>query len=202
MGLSNISDLRRKEIVEAFYKTAINEGLENTSIAKIAKSLDIQPSLIVHYYKSKDELVTALIDYCLELYLQLFEKAYASKKNPSEVLHALINRLFSKDWNDLFDDGVYYSAYAMVFREPDIQEKFSKIHKTLRLKFSTLLKECDEMGLIDFKDPTQSANLVFSLLDGTYFFINMLDSVKEQNEHLKQSKKLAFQILGLNKTID
>lgn len=197
MGLSNISDLRKKEIVQAFYKTAINEGLENTSIAKIAKSLDIQPSLIVHYYKTKDDLVTALIDYCLELYLQIFEKAYAIHITPSEVLLALLNRMFSKDWNELFDDGVYYSAYAMVFREPEIRDKFSKIHKTLRSNFSILLQECDALGTIDCKDPDQSANLIFSLLDGTYFFINMLESVKEQNDHLKKSKQLAFNILGM-----
>lgn len=197
MGLSNISDLRKKEIVQAFYKTAINEGLENTSIAKIAKSLGIQPSLIVHYYKSKDELVTALIDHCLELYLQIFEKAYASNKNPSEVLLALINRMFSKDWNELFDDGVYYSAYAMVFREPEIREKFSKIHKALREKFSTLLKECQDEGIIQIEHAGHSANLIFSLLDGTYFYINMLATDKEQKEHLKHSKKLASQILGL-----
>ncbi|MDX5479767.1 TetR family transcriptional regulator [Fontibacter flavus] len=197
MGLSNISDLRKKEIVQAFYKTAINEGLENTSIAKIAKSLNIQPSLIVHYYKTKDDLVTALIDHCLELYLKIFEKSYTDHKNPSEVLHALINRMFSKDWNELFDDGVYYSAYAMVFREPEIRDKFLKIHKTLREKFSTLLKECQDEGIIEIEHAGQSANLIFSLLDGTYFYINMLTTDKEQKEHLKHSKKLALKILGL-----
>lgn len=197
MGLSNISDLRKKEIVQAFYKTAISEGLENTSIAKIAKSLDIQPSLIVHYYKTKDDLVTALIDHCLKLYLKIFEKGYDDYKNPSEVLHALINRMFSKDWNELFDDGVYYSAYAMVFREPEIRDKFHKIHKALREKFSSLLKECQKEGIIEIEHADQSANLIFSLLDGTYFYINMLATDKAQKEHLKQSKKLAFQILGL-----
>ncbi|MDR7129245.1 AcrR family transcriptional regulator [Algoriphagus sp. 4150] len=199
MGLSNISDLRRREIVEAFYNTAIKEGLESTSIAKIAKSLEIPPSLIIHYYKSKSELVTALIDHCLELYLQIFEKAYTQKKKSPDVLYALLQRMFSKDWNELFDDGVYYSAYALVFREAEVKEKFNKIHKTLRSKFSELLMECDELGYIDCKDPEQSSNLIFSLLDGTYYFISMLDSEKEQKQHLRQSEELAFEILGLDK---
>ncbi|KEO72697.1 TetR family transcriptional regulator [Anditalea andensis] len=197
MGLSNISDLRKKEIVEAFYKTAIKEGLESTSIAKIAKSLDIPPSLIVHYYKSKDELVNALINHCLELYLKIFEKTYDSAIDSSQMLPSLINRMFSKDWNDLFDDGVYYSAYAMVFREPKFREKFSKIHKILRLKLSELLKECNETGMIKCINPDQTANQIFFLLDGTYFYINMLETYKEQNEHLESSKKLAYSILGL-----
>lgn len=201
MGLSSISDLRKKEIIQAFYKTAINEGLENTSIAKIAKSLNIQPSLIVHYYKSKDELVTALIDHCLELYLKIFERSYTDHKNPFDILHALINRMFSKHWNELFDDGVYYSAYAMVFREPDVRDKFLKIHKALRNKFSALLKECQDEGNFEIEHVEQSANLIFSLLDGTYFYINMIADEKEQIEHLKHGKKLALQILGLPKEV-
>lgn len=198
MGLSNISDLRKKEIVKAFYKTAIVEGLENTSIAKIAKSLEIQPSLILHYYKSKDELVTALIDHCLELYLQIFEKVYALHSNKSDILYALLHSMFSKDWDELFDDGVYYGAYAMVFREPEIRDKFSKIHKTLRTRFANLIQECKESGILKCSDPKKSADQVFSLLDGTYFFINMLETSEEQIFHLQQSEKLAFMILGLN----
>jgi AcrR family transcriptional regulator len=197
MGLSNISDLRKKEIVSAFYKTAIVEGLESTSIAKIAKSLEIQPSLILHYFKNKDELVTALIDHCLELYLRIFEKAYASKSSKVEILNSLLDSMFSKDWDELFDDGVYYSAYAMVFREPEIRDKFSKIHQTLRSKFSALLQECVELGEIDCEEPERAANLVFSLLDGTYFYINMLENNEEQLDHLKLSEELAMSIIGL-----
>lgn len=197
MGLSNITVLRKREIVKAFYQTAVKEGLEGTSIAKIAKTLEIQPSLIVHYYKSKDELITALIDHCLELYLKIFEESYSSKNDPRAMLVALINRMFSKDWNDLFDDGVYYSAYAMVFREPAFREKFSKIHRTLREQLSDLLEKCDQSGEINCENPSLTANRIFFLLDGTYFFINMLSTQKEQNEHLKQSKLLAFEMLGL-----
>ena len=199
MGLSNISELRKREIVEAFYQTAIKEGLESTSIAKIAKTLEIQPSLIVHYYKSKDELITALIDHCLELYLKIFEKAYMTNEDPLDMLISLITSMFSKDWNDLFDDGVYYSAYAMVFREPAFREKFSKIHKELRVKLSSLLKDCHDTKAINCNNPNETANRIFFLLDGTYFFINMLSTQKEQNEHLKQSKLLAFEMLGLKK---
>ncbi|MCH7412078.1 TetR family transcriptional regulator [Belliella sp. R4-6] len=199
MGLSNITEIRKREIVEAFYQTAIKEGLESTSIAKIAKTLNIQPSLIVHYYKTKDELITALIDHCLELYLKIFEKAYLTNEDPLDMLVSLINSMFSKDWNDLFDDGVYYSAYAMVFREPAFREKFSKIHKELRVKFSSLLKDCDNTGAINCKNPNETANRIFFLLDGTYFFINMLSTQKEQDEHLKQSKLLSLEMLGLKK---
>ncbi|MCH7410329.1 TetR family transcriptional regulator [Belliella sp. DSM 111904] len=199
MGIESISDIRKREIVKAFYNTAIREGLENTSIAKIAKSLEIQPSLIIHYFKSKDELVTALIDHCLELYLQIFEKAYAAHDSKSEVLKSLLHSMFSKDWDALFDDGVYYSAYAMVFREPDIRDKFSKIHQTLRSKFSLLLQECLSSGIISCEEPEVAAHHVFSLVDGTYFYINMLSDEASQMEHLLMSEALALEIIGFKK---
>ena len=57
MGRKNIKDLRRQEIVKAFYKTAKAEGLHNASIAKIAEAMNVNPSLILHNFKNKDELV-------------------------------------------------------------------------------------------------------------------------------------------------
>jgi AcrR family transcriptional regulator len=41
---------RKPEILEAYYQVIIQEGLEGASIGKIAKRLNIHPSLIIHYF--------------------------------------------------------------------------------------------------------------------------------------------------------
>ncbi len=196
MGLANITTIRKQEIVRAFYETAKSEGVENTSFAKIAKTLEIQPSLIVHYFKSKDDLVLALIEYCLELYLKIFDEIYLEKKEPEKRLKVLLDRLFSKDWNELFDDGVYYSAYALIFRDASIQDKFKNLHNELREKLSSLLEECNQKNIITIDCAKGAANQIFSLVDGTYFYINMIKNPKEQQLHLKSSEKLAIELLN------
>ena len=120
MGRKSLKQTRQQEIVKVFYKVAKKEGYENTSIAKIAKVMDINPSLIIHYFETKEELTYSLIDYILERYLLIY-----TIKNKDGVklsdLETTIEMLFSKKWNLLFDDGLFYTFYALAFREKKIK---------------------------------------------------------------------------------
>ncbi len=50
MGRKSIKESRQKEIIEAFYTIAKKEGLENASIVKTAALININPSLVIHYF--------------------------------------------------------------------------------------------------------------------------------------------------------
>ena len=56
VGRKNIAEQRRKEILKAFYKVAKKIGLENTSIAKVADEMTISNGLVMHYFKTRDEI--------------------------------------------------------------------------------------------------------------------------------------------------
>ena len=58
--------LRKPEILESYYQILIQEGLEGASISKIAKHMDIHPSLIIHYFKNKEELFDYLNYYSFQ----------------------------------------------------------------------------------------------------------------------------------------
>ena len=106
-GLASLSN----HALNPFYKVAKKEGHENTSIAKIAVELDINPTLVIHYFKTKESLIYALIDYILERYLLI----YTIKQKEQAILadlHKTIAMLFSNKWNSLFDDGLFYTFYA------------------------------------------------------------------------------------------
>ena len=60
MGRKSLKETRQKEIVKAFYSVAKREGLEKTSIAKVAENMKINPSLVIHYFKSKQELESSV----------------------------------------------------------------------------------------------------------------------------------------------
>ena len=115
MGRKSIKETRQLEIVKVFYEVAKKEGYENTSIAKIAKVMDINPSLILHYFETKEDLTYSLIDHILDKYLEIYtvqDQVQATLEN----LQHTIEILFSKKWNLLFDDCLFYTFYALSFR--------------------------------------------------------------------------------------
>lgn len=197
MGRNSIKDERRKEIIQKYYLVAKKEGLENTSIAKIASEMEINPSLIIHYFKNKEELNYALIDYILEKYLVIYKRQKLSGQDLRGYLIDLIDKLFSKKWNALFNDSIFYSCYAMGFRDKKIKGKFKRLHDSLRVHLAEVLSKCKEAGIVDIESADATADLIYVLVDGAYYYLSLVSEKEEYETKLNIHRNYAFRALKL-----
>lgn len=198
MGRKSIKDLRKPEIIKVFYKVAKKTGYANTSIAKVAKAMNVNPSLIIHYFDTKEDLKEALIDYLLERYLLIFKIDHEKEYGIAE-LHEIIDRLFSKKWNKLFDDGLFYNFYAESFRDKKIRRKYIAILDSLRSTLAIVLTKLNDRKLLKLTDPGYTADLIFNFLDGAYFYLALVDDKAVVEKRLGQYKEEIYILLGLNK---
>src|SRR5690606_1151853 len=123
VGRKNIAERRRKEILKAFYKVAKKIGLENTSIAKVADEMTISNGLVMHYFKTRDEILIGLNQYILEQHLNIV-RSQVDITTKEELIN-FIESLFSRKWNRYFDDGVFYSCYVLVYRKIEFGDCFN-----------------------------------------------------------------------------
>lgn len=198
MGRKSIKESRQKEIIEAFYTIAKKEGLENASIAKTAALININPSLVIHYFKTKEYLVYGLIEYILDQYLLIFKTPPAYKHDPGKKLLKVINNIFSHKWNLLFDDSVAYSCYSLVFRDKKVKESYKVLLDTLRGNLRVLIEECNQQGVLKVKDPAGVADTIFVMVDGAYYYLSLVGNKREYKQKLAQYKGLALQQLNLS----
>jgi AcrR family transcriptional regulator len=195
MGRKSLKEVRSKEIIEAFYKLAKREGLENASIAKTAEILDMNPSLIVHYFKTKEYLVYGLIEYILDKYLLIFDVPKSIQDDPEQTLLKVIDNIFSDKWNKLFDDSVSYSCYALTFRDEVIKEKYKNLLDSLRARLIDLIIQCNETGRISVKDPVIAADMIFILIDGAYYYLSLVSDKQEYKQKIARYKEQALEHL-------
>jgi AcrR family transcriptional regulator len=195
MGRKNLKEPRQKEIVQAFYRLAKKEGLENASIAKTADLIKVNPSLIMHYFKTKDYLVYGLIEFILDKYLLIYKLNNVNSSNPKVVLNKIIDNIFSKKWNTLFDDGVSYSCYSLTFRNKIIRQKYKILLDTLRKSLEESIVACNKAKLLSVKNPSATADLIFILADGAYYYLSLVDNRDEYMKKLSQYKKQAIKLL-------
>ncbi|WP_034044946.1 TetR family transcriptional regulator [Wocania ichthyoenteri] len=195
MGRKSLKTVRQKEIIEAFYVVAKQEGLENTSIAKVAKHMSINTSLILHYFESKDELIFGLINYILENYKSLY---ITNDINNSEIkLKKTIDNLFSRDWNNLIDDGVFYSSFTLIFRDEKIKKAFKDLHDSLRFFLTEVIANAKRDNVVDVKDPKETAELIFVLVEGAYYYLSLFDVTDiEYTNKITHYKKAAINMLN------
>ena len=62
------ADTRKPEIFENFYQVLIEEGFECASIGKFATRMNIRPPLIIHYFKTKENLTLEWVEFFIQKY--------------------------------------------------------------------------------------------------------------------------------------
>jgi AcrR family transcriptional regulator len=198
MGRKSLKEIRQKEILKSFYQVAKIEGIENASIAKVANRLDVNPSLIMHYFKTRDEMLISFVSFILERYMAIYKSN--GEINSKEKLLELIESLFSRKWNRLFNDSVFYSCYSLIYRKKDFKKQFKTLHDTLRRNLNNSFQESNLHNVTNIENIEHTTELVFNIMEGAYYYLGMVENKDEYEKKLSWSKNHVISILNMNNT--
>ena len=122
------AELRKAEILEHFYQVIIHQGIEGASIAKIADSMNIHPSLILHYFKTKESMTIELAEYLREKYDPPYlREQFDSIKDPQHRFNFFLDVMFSEANNKTVNASVFYAFYYLSYRNPKIYSRFANM---------------------------------------------------------------------------
>lgn len=194
MGRKSLKKERQLEIIKAFYLVAQREGLEKASLAKVAAEIEINPSLVSHYFGSKNAMIFGLIEFILNSYKNFYTSNYEDRENKCR-LRNIIDNLFSREWNNLIDDQVFYDCFTLVFRNKNIKAAYKELHEHLRKWLTEAIEESKRSGMVLVEDPQGAADLIFVLVEGSYYYLSMYDKGEEYFEKQNRYKQAALDIL-------
>ncbi|MGI9287520.1 MAG: TetR/AcrR family transcriptional regulator [Pseudomonadales bacterium] len=191
MGRNSISDVRKPEILKTFIKVINEEGLAKASIAKVAKRMESFPSLIQHYFGSRENLVLELIDFLLEDYAQFYHSRIDAYQDPQEKDQAILDLIFSLEWGGLDGQLVYLDLFTMGLRDEKIRVGVLRMNDMLR----NFLREDLSMfkqGKIQNEEPL--LNHIVFLLEGFHMW-GFNRSPKEHRAIAEQQQRLVLSLL-------
>jgi AcrR family transcriptional regulator len=165
------AELRKTEILEHFYKVIIEQGIEGASIIKIAKSMNIHPSLISHYFKTKGAMLIEFADFIKVKYDPPFiRNQFVTITDPQQRYDAFFDTMFSEANIKSINDSVYYAIYYLSYRNPEIKSRFSDMFKKHRDFIMQELRFFKKVGLVKKEiDLTLAANFIVSVFEGLSF---------------------------------
>jgi AcrR family transcriptional regulator len=191
------AEIRKPEIVKSFYQTILEQGFEGASIAKVAARIRIHPSLILHYFGSKENLTLALVDYVIDEYARLFQTIRLSGLEPAARLEKLIEIIWSRQYYEKIHIASSFSMIAVSFRNPRIHEKIQVLYESFQQFLAKEIQRACDAGVIEGQDPVRAANRVITLVEGArhfrHFFVrgNMVDLY---NQDMKEATKKMLKI--------
>lgn len=190
--------LRKPEILESYYQVLIEQGLEGASISKIAKHMDIHPSLIIHYFKNKENMKLELIDLLIEKYKSPDMITFEHIEDDKKRFYTLIDILFSFDWSRTVDPGIHFGFYYLSFRNREIQKRFKKMFVWLRDYIQEQLVYFNSKGIINIKDEKQAADFIVTLMEGMEFHSHFLSDNHSFDTFSQVAKKNILHMLQNN----
>lgn len=161
---------RHDQIVAAARRCAIEQGFHKTTMADVIRESGLSAGAVYGYFKSKDELVSAIADDALSAVDELFEDLLATPRplTPIAALKATLEHVVAvaeRPGGDV--TRVALQAWAEAMHNEAIAGIARDKYTLLRSKFVAVAKRAQADGTVDpDADPEYIAQALFGLVPG------------------------------------
>jgi len=170
------AELRKPDILKNYYLLILKEGVEGASIAKVAKKMKINPSLIIHYFTNKDNMTVELVDYMSRIYNRLFLNMKIDTTDPKKKLDRLVEIFCSDEWYNNTNISGDFSILTLSFRNKKVFKHLQNMYDEFVKLIQKELEAASESGKVKISNPKRTAELIVSTLEGyrhfKHFFID------------------------------
>ena len=157
---------RKHKIMDAAFNLIAKNGYEATSIAMIAKNAGVSKGLLYNYFKSKEELVKAIVFGAIEAGDNVVGESMDS--NPSTTLKNIF-RWFFKEMRERPDHWKLITELTFKI------EKFDFVHDIVTSKMTEYVAFVEALLVqVGHENPRNEARVISAILDGIGFHALMM----------------------------
>jgi AcrR family transcriptional regulator len=164
-----IKDERREQIQAAALRLFATKGLAATRMSDLSKSTGISQGLVYHYYRSKEELFTNLVDTAIE---KMNAAALNLESLPLSAKEKII--LATDSLLKGFNENASTSDYYFLITQTALSDAFPKEAKEIirsknNIKYDVMMrifKQGHDEGTVKNHNVSEMATLFFSTMNG------------------------------------
>lgn len=160
-----IRDERREQIISAALKVFARRGIIGTKMSMIAAEAEISHGLLYHYFASKEELFTTLVERAMIASDEAMHSVYALPGSPIDKIRALTQ--------DMLDEGGtdYFLLIHQARTSDGVPDKVVELIKHYSMdnyvkQLQALFREGQELGELVVGDLDEMISSYLSVLSG------------------------------------
>lgn len=161
---------RRRQILVAARGCVIEQGFHKMTMADVIRESGLSAGAVYGYFKSKDEIVSAIADDALSTIDEFFEGILASEAplTPAAALQAALEHVIQiaeRPGGDV--TRVALQAWAEALHNERIMATASSKYRMLRVHFAAVARRAQRDGTVDpTADPELIAQVLFGMIPG------------------------------------
>jgi TetR/AcrR family transcriptional repressor of bet genes len=158
---TRIERIRRRDLIEAAYQTFLEHGLNGMTVVRIGERAGMSHGIVNYYFKSKDELVSAVVRKANFLIMQDTALRLRNARSPRERVSAVIAGNFAADLFTREIARAWVSYYAALGRQGDLDRMQRVVDARLSSNLMHALTQ-----LVDRAHARRVADYIAVLIDG------------------------------------
>ena len=196
----NLSETRRNQILEAASNVFSRKGLQKARMDDIVTESGLSKGALYWYFKSKDDIIIAILKRFLERELDLFRTLVHSEGSAEDRLRQMVERVLADLKGLEYFRAIAYEFYSMAMRSKKIRALFSGYMG----EYMDITRPIIEQGIRDGEfrdlDPTDVAIALGAILEGTFLIYSFAPDMVDFGTHIHQGMDLL--LTGLKKPED
>ncbi|KZE80785.1 TetR family transcriptional regulator [Paenibacillus elgii] len=189
--LHQIRDERKEQIMDAALKVFSRRGIAGTKMSMIAAEAGISHGLLYHYFKSKDELFTTLVQMAMLGAQDAMKSIYDLQGSPLDKIKYLTKEILDESGRP------YFMLIHQARTSEGVPEKVKELIAQYSLKsfvdeLLPVFKEGQQTGEIAAGDPAELIAAYLSVLSS----LMMLNAQDEESYRLPSSDILMRLVTG------
>jgi AcrR family transcriptional regulator len=161
---------RRDQIIDAATARFAVNGFQATGMADVIAASGLSAGAVYRYFRSKDELIEAIVDRVLGRAADRFERLLdeGQAPDPAEAVAAAVDVIVSVGETAPVDaTRVAVQAWAEALRNPAVATVAGGAYRTMRGYFVEVARRAQQTGRLPADaDPAQLGSALFSLVLG------------------------------------
>jgi AcrR family transcriptional regulator len=189
-------EVRRNELMDAAELLFIEKGYEHTSASDIIRKVEVAQGTFYYYFKSKDEILTAVIDRYVERYVEFVKNIVDDERMDAvQKVQRMIDALFSmSDQKKKFSR--YLNKEAKIARQEHFRGYFEASSSPV---VAQIVKQGIIEGLFEVEYPEDTAELVVLIIGHLNRNVRQIENKKKRAVKAKAACDLIEKALNAPK---
>jgi len=163
---TDLQQERRKQILDAAEKVFIQRGFNKARMDDIVAESRLSKGALYWYYKSKDEIILALMDRFFSGEMQAEEELISIEGNARQQLEVFFEAAFKdvRRFEERMSLG--YEFFSLAARTEEVRDAIRGYYRRYQATISQIIQQGIDSGEFISIDPDDAATAVISIVEG------------------------------------
>jgi AcrR family transcriptional regulator len=190
--LESIGNIRRTEIIQAFFKIMSEKGLGKATIREIADTAGCNHGLLHHYFSDKGAIIAASVEYAVNVYREDLLEGLEQFETATDQLKFFIPRYLDIGRLNLEISQAWLDLYALSKTEESIKKPVQECFKEARDIVGEVITRGIKKGEFRKVNPRLMATAILGILEG----VTMLWVIDPEDTPVVEVGKLIEDLIG------